>query len=40
VLKLVQKGKYKFPCNIEFEYEGDPVTEVTKCLKLCREMLA
>jgi len=40
VLKLVQKEKYKFPCNIEFEYEGDPVTEVTKCLALCREMLA
>ena len=32
VLKLVQKNKYKFPSNIEFEYEGDPVTEVTKCL--------
>ena len=40
VLKLVQKEKFKFPCNIEFEYEGDPVVEVTKCLKLCREMLA
>jgi sugar phosphate isomerase/epimerase len=40
VLKLVQKEKYKFPCNIEFEYEGDPVTEVTKCLQLCKEMLA
>jgi sugar phosphate isomerase/epimerase len=40
VLKLVQKNKYTFPCNIEFEYEGDPVTEVTKCLQLCREMLA
>ena len=39
VLKLVQKNKYKFPNNIEFEYEGDPVTEVTKCLQLCREML-
>jgi Xylose isomerase-like TIM barrel len=40
VLKLVQKEKYKFPCNIEFEYEGDPIVEVTKCLQLCREMLA
>src|SRR4051812_24843398 len=40
VLKLVQKNKYKFPNNIEFEYEGDPVAEVTKCLQLCREMLA
>jgi sugar phosphate isomerase/epimerase len=40
VLKLIQKNKYTFPNNIEFEYEGDPVTEVTKCLQLCREMLA
>ena len=40
VLKLVQKNKYTFANNIEFEYEGDPVTEVTKCLQLCREMLA
>jgi sugar phosphate isomerase/epimerase len=40
VLKLVQKNKFKFPCNIEFEYDGDPVTEVTKCLQLCKEMLA
>src|SRR5436190_5996730 len=40
VLKLVQKNKYKFPNNIEFEYEGDPVTEVTKCLQLCKDMLA
>ena len=40
VLKLVQKNKYTFPNNIEFEYEGDPVTEVTKCLQLCKEMLA
>lgn len=40
VLKLVQKNKYKFPNNIEFEYEGDPVTEVSKCLQLCKEMLA
>jgi sugar phosphate isomerase/epimerase len=40
VLKLVQKNKYKFPNNIEFEYEGEPVAEVTKCLQLCKEMLA
>jgi sugar phosphate isomerase/epimerase len=40
VLKLVQKNKYKFPNNIEFEYEGDPVTEVAKCLKYCKETLA
>src|SRR5260221_4029651 len=40
VLKLVQKNKYKFPCNIEFEYDGEPVAEVTKCFQLCKEMLA
>jgi hypothetical protein len=28
------------PANIEFEYEGDPVVEVTKCFELCKEMLA
>ena len=40
VLKLVQKNKYSFPNNIEFEYEGEPVAEVTKCYQLCKEMLA
>jgi sugar phosphate isomerase/epimerase len=40
VLKLVQKNKYKFPCNIEFEYDGDPVTEVGKCLQICKDTLA
>jgi sugar phosphate isomerase/epimerase len=39
VLKLVQKNKYKFPNNIEFEYEGDPVTEVSKCLQICKNIL-
>ena len=39
VLKLIQKNKYTFPNNIEFEYDGDPVTEVSKCLQLCKEML-
>jgi sugar phosphate isomerase/epimerase len=40
VLKLVQRNKYKFPNNIEFEYDGDPVTEVAKCLRICKETLA
>jgi sugar phosphate isomerase/epimerase len=40
VLKLVRKNKYKFPSNIEFEYEGDPVTEVTKCFQYCKDALA
>jgi sugar phosphate isomerase/epimerase len=39
-LKLLQKNKWDIPANIEFEYEGDPVTEVTKCLQLCKEYLA
>jgi sugar phosphate isomerase/epimerase len=39
-LKLLQKNKWNIPANIEFEYEGDPVTEVAKCFQLCKEMLA
>jgi sugar phosphate isomerase/epimerase len=39
-LKLLQKNKWEIPANIEFEYEGDPVTEVAKCLQLCKEYLA
>jgi sugar phosphate isomerase/epimerase len=39
-LKLLQKNKWDIPGNIEFEYEGDPVVEVTKCFQLCKEMLA
>lgn len=39
-LKLLQKNKWDIPSNIEFEYDGDPVAEVTKCLQLCREYLA
>src|SRR4051812_18259752 len=38
--KLLQKNKWDTPANIEFEYDGDPVTEVTKCLQLCRDYLA
>jgi sugar phosphate isomerase/epimerase len=39
-LKLLQKNKWDIPANIEFEYEGDPVTEVAKCLQLCKDYLA
>ena len=39
-LQALKKGKWDMPANIEFEYEGDPVTEVTKCFQLCKEMLA
>jgi sugar phosphate isomerase/epimerase len=40
VLQLVKKNRYDFPGNIEFEYEGDPIVEVGKCLEYCREALA
>jgi sugar phosphate isomerase/epimerase len=43
VLLLMRKQKYKFPANIELEYaipEGsDPVAEVAKCLKFCKDIL-
>jgi len=43
VLLLMKKNKYKFPANIELEYnipEGsDPVTEVGKCLAYCKAIL-
>jgi sugar phosphate isomerase/epimerase len=44
VLRLVQKEKYTFPANIEFEYavpEGSSVNaEMAKCLKYCKDALA
>jgi len=41
VLQLVKRERYDFPANIEFEYPGeDPVAEVAKCFKFCREALA
>ena len=40
VLKLVQKNKWDIPENIEFEYEGDPLVEIPKCLQYCKDMLA
>ncbi|MDQ3213003.1 MAG: sugar phosphate isomerase/epimerase, partial [Acidobacteriota bacterium] len=40
VLKLLEKNKWDIPGNVEFEYEGDPVVEVGKCLQYCREALA
>jgi sugar phosphate isomerase/epimerase len=40
VLKLLQKNKWDIPGNVEFEYPGDPVVEVGKCLQYCRETLA
>jgi sugar phosphate isomerase/epimerase len=37
VLRLLQKEKYRFRANIEYEYQGtDSVIEVAKCLQYCR----
>ena len=40
VLQLLRDQKWAIPSNIEFEYEGDPLVEVPKCLQFCREALA
>lgn len=43
ILLLLKKEKYKFPANIEYEYgqQGmDTVTEMSKCLKYCKDVLA
>ena len=40
VLKLLEKNKWDIPGNVEFEYPGDPIVEVGKCLQDCREALA
>jgi len=41
VLQLLKRERYPFPANIEFEYPGeDPVAEVAKCFKFCRDALA
>jgi len=40
VLKLLQKNKWDMPANVEFEYDGDPLVEVPKCLQYCREALS
>jgi sugar phosphate isomerase/epimerase len=39
VLKLVQKNKWDIPVNIEFEYPGDPLVEVPKCLAYVKDAL-
>jgi sugar phosphate isomerase/epimerase len=43
VLLLMKKNKYKFPANIEMEYQipegSDPVTEAGKCLQFCKAIL-
>jgi sugar phosphate isomerase/epimerase len=39
VLLLVRDKKYKIPGNIEFEYPGDPMVEIPKCVQYCKEVL-
>jgi hypothetical protein len=40
VLKVLEKNKWNLPANIEFEYQGDPLVEMGKCLQFCRDALA
>jgi hypothetical protein len=38
-LKLLQRNKWGIPANVEFEYDGDPLVEVPKCLQYCKDTL-
>lgn len=40
VLQLLKKEKYDIPANIEFEYQGDPLVEMPKCLQYMKDALA
>ena len=40
VLQLLKRNRYKIPANIEFEYAGDPIVEVAKCVEYCKQALA
>ncbi len=44
VLLMMKKNKYKFPANIELEYNipagSDSATEVAKCYEFCKKALA
>jgi sugar phosphate isomerase/epimerase len=40
VLQLLRKNKWDIPANIEFEYPGDPLTEVARCFQYCKDALA
>ena len=39
VLQLLSREKWDIPANIEFEYPGDPLVEVPKCLQFCKTAL-
>ena len=40
-LQLLKKEKYDIPASIEYEYMGkdDPVTEVSRCVQFCKDVL-
>jgi sugar phosphate isomerase/epimerase len=40
VLQLLKKTKWDIPANIEFEYPGDPLVEIPKCIQYCKDALA
>lgn len=40
VLQLLKRERWDIPANIEFEYPGDPLVEVPRCLQFCRRALA
>jgi sugar phosphate isomerase/epimerase len=44
VLLLMKQKKYKFPASVELEYSvpqgSDSVTEITKCVQYCKNILA
>lgn len=39
VLQLLRDKKYDIPGNIEFEYQGDPMVEIPKCVQYAKEAL-
>jgi sugar phosphate isomerase/epimerase len=39
VLLLLSREKWDIPGNLEFEYPGDPMVEVPKCLRYCKDVL-
>lgn len=39
VLLLLKKEGWDIPANVEFEYQGDAITEVTKCVQFCKDVL-
>jgi sugar phosphate isomerase/epimerase len=40
VLQLLKRERWDIPANVEFEYPGDPLVEVPRCLKYCRNALS